>query len=191
MRRPASGPVRGLSHHPQRGRPGAGARHAPDIARTPRPAARRRAGRTLWGSSAPPAQPAPAMPAPSLPSPSPPGSQLSAPGAPAADQPAASVPAPGLAGAAGWPERLGSGLPACGRVGVGGWGGTARHRRRWKWRRRACSIGSVQLFQTHTASPNPVVTQIAEALQALKSGDRMRTLLLIQAAIPNAAAKAQ
>jgi hypothetical protein len=47
---------------------------------------------------------------------------------------------------------------------------------------------SVPLFQTHTPSANPVVAQIAEALQALKSGDRMRTLTLIQAAIPNAAA---
>jgi hypothetical protein len=142
------------------------------------------------GLSAPPAQPAPAMPAPSLPSPSPPGSQLSAPGAPAADQPAASVPAPGLpAPPVGENASAQDFLRAAESALVAGRNGEAQEALEMAQTRLLDR--SVPLFQTHTASPNPVVTQIAEALQALKSGDRMRTLLLIQAAIPNAAAKAQ
>lgn len=45
---------------------------------------------------------------------------------------------------------------------------------------------SVPLFQTHTPSANPVVSQISQALQALAAGDRAQCMRLIEAAMPNA-----
>jgi hypothetical protein len=50
---------------------------------------------------------------------------------------------------------------------------------------------SVPLFQTRSPSPNPAVAQIGEALQALRSGDRMKALLLIQAASQTEATSAR
>jgi hypothetical protein len=146
----------------------------------------------LTGSSAQPSQSAPALTAPGLPSPSPPGPEspgLSAPGTPAAEQPA-TVPAPGLpAPPLGENASAQDFLRAAESALVAGRNGEAQEALEMAQTRLLDR--SVPLFQTHTPSPNPVVTQIAEALLALRGGDRMRTLLLIQAAIPNAAAKAQ
>jgi hypothetical protein len=50
---------------------------------------------------------------------------------------------------------------------------------------------SVPLFQTHSPSANPVVSQISQALQALAAGDKPRCMSLIEAAIPNAKAAQQ
>lgn len=50
---------------------------------------------------------------------------------------------------------------------------------------------SVPQFQTNNPSDDPAVRQISQALQALAVGDRIRTLQLIQQAIPYATAMAQ
>jgi len=42
---------------------------------------------------------------------------------------------------------------------------------------------SVPLFQTNTPSRNPLVDKINQALQALGTGDRARTVQLIESAL--------
>ena len=70
-------------------------------------------------------------------------------------------------------------------------GATARHRRRWRWRRRACSIGLSRCSRPTRRAPTRWWRRSPRRSRRCESGDRMRTLLLIQAAIPSAAAKAQ
>ena len=50
---------------------------------------------------------------------------------------------------------------------------------------------SVPMGQTNYPSVNPAIAQVSEALKALSAHDRMRTMQLIQSAIPAAMASAQ